>query len=211
MSGDFYVGPHFVGNREKGNGRYHSSYMSGEAVLCGGEILIEEGVVRGINNSSGHYKPGANNLIMAVETLATVGVNIRDLVVSAAGHGELQGDIFLRKFDRFDGEGMFTFANPRANPRANPDWGDTPLSRHGVKAANKQLEWAQAAPERRKKQLATLKAHWQRPEPKKSFGIQEAHGRDRRYKCQQCEDLKSLWPTMDAAIAASSLTDANPV
>ena len=84
QGGDLYSGPHFT-PREKQSARYHSSYFGGEPILCAGEVLIKEGVIYEINNSSGHYRPGANNVSLMLEMFMIQGVRLKDLKISAIG------------------------------------------------------------------------------------------------------------------------------
>jgi hypothetical protein len=63
---------------------FHSSYLSGDAVLCTGTILIENGVVKAIANDSGHYQPTLEHLVNVIRTLQMHGANISKLEVYAA-------------------------------------------------------------------------------------------------------------------------------
>ncbi|MBY0411845.1 MAG: hypothetical protein K2Q97_17390, partial [Burkholderiaceae bacterium] len=81
QGGDLYSGPHFATRGGKESARYHSSYFGGEPILCAGEILIEDGVIREINNSSGHYRPGGANISMMLELLMVQGVRLAQLNV----------------------------------------------------------------------------------------------------------------------------------
>lgn len=73
MGRDFYMGRHHLGNHTEGTHAnfYHSTYLGGEPVLCAGTIRIEAGVVTGIANDSGHYKPHETSLLQALEALGT--------------------------------------------------------------------------------------------------------------------------------------------
>lgn len=59
----------------------HSSILSGAPVICAGEIAIEQGRLKFIDNNSGHYKPGTDNLYDAVMILHYNGVNTRTFQV----------------------------------------------------------------------------------------------------------------------------------
>jgi hypothetical protein len=52
----------------------HSSILAGKDVLCAGELEVQAGRLVYIANTSGHYKPGQNNLYLALRELADQGV-----------------------------------------------------------------------------------------------------------------------------------------
>jgi len=58
---------------------FHSSYMGGGDVLCGGRIFVKEGKLVGIDNSSGHYKPTADHLRQCIREFERQGVSLRGL------------------------------------------------------------------------------------------------------------------------------------
>ena len=60
LTGQLFVAPHIEGQL------HHSTFKSGEDVICAGLISIKDGKVTDITNSSGHYKPSLNNMIYAV-------------------------------------------------------------------------------------------------------------------------------------------------
>ncbi|NOQ71998.1 MAG: hypothetical protein GQ574_08350 [Crocinitomix sp.] len=41
---------------------HHSSFLSGEKIAAAGEIIIEEGIIKYVNNKSGHYMPLIDNV-----------------------------------------------------------------------------------------------------------------------------------------------------
>jgi hypothetical protein len=61
----------------------HSSFCRGKSVLCAGTIAIQHGLIRFIDNKSGHYKPTVANLVGAVRTLVGNDVDVRHLNVLA--------------------------------------------------------------------------------------------------------------------------------
>lgn len=82
MGGDFFMGQHRVGGKLKEQSNlYHSSYRGGEAIRCAGTWKVEEGVVKEISDSSGHYQPNLHHMINALEVLKAYGVNLADLKV----------------------------------------------------------------------------------------------------------------------------------
>ena len=41
---------------------HHSSFLSGEKVAAAGEISINKGIIKVVNNRSGHYMPNIGNV-----------------------------------------------------------------------------------------------------------------------------------------------------
>ncbi len=62
---------------------FHSSYLSGDTVLCTGTMLIQNGVVHAIKNDSGHYQPSIEHLLNVVETLQMRGFPPASIKVTA--------------------------------------------------------------------------------------------------------------------------------
>lgn len=62
---------------------FHSSYLSGDTVLCTGTMLISCGKVLAIKNDSGHYQPTLEHLLNVVEALQMYGFNPRNIKVTA--------------------------------------------------------------------------------------------------------------------------------
>lgn len=48
---------------------HHSSFLSGKSVICGGNMLMVQGEIRYLDNSSGHYKPDTADLLACVQLL----------------------------------------------------------------------------------------------------------------------------------------------
>jgi hypothetical protein len=179
MGGDIYTGPHFTAEINSRHGRYHSSYFAGEPVLSAGEIKIEQGWVRAINNESGHYRPGPEKLMMAVEVLACLGVNMAELKVEARGQGEVSGREFLRA----------RWGRQAVAANRSQDVAATPLALHQVKAtlnAHNNATEMQTA-------FTLFKKHWQ----PKAKGGHAPHGKD---KCQACKGFRIHWPAFESAI-----------
>jgi hypothetical protein len=85
MGRDLFMARHHndtgaAGPGDNGN-FYHSSYLAGDAVLCAGTILIENGYIRGVRNDSGHYQPDAKNLVSFLQALMMQGVNVQTVLV----------------------------------------------------------------------------------------------------------------------------------
>jgi hypothetical protein len=80
QEGRFYI--HF--KPEKGR-IHHSSLLAGQPVACAGEILVFDGVLRAINNQSGHYQPPPAALRQALHALGTLGVDLKRVSVERFG------------------------------------------------------------------------------------------------------------------------------
>jgi hypothetical protein len=89
MAGEFYMAPHVTAGAGQRASFYHSSYFAGKGVLCAGTVKIVNGNVVGISNGSGHYSPGAREVITAVQMLAIHGVPQNGIAiwVYPADHG----------------------------------------------------------------------------------------------------------------------------
>lgn len=81
MGREFFTA-HHRGGFNKDN-FFHSSYLSGAAVLCTGTWLIENGIVKAVKNDSGHYQPTIEHLINVVETLQMHGLSPKLITVTA--------------------------------------------------------------------------------------------------------------------------------
>lgn len=67
---------------------HHSSLLAGAPVLSAGELMIEEGQLLSISNASGHYKPAASSLDIALQLLKEQGVDLSECErfnITAAG------------------------------------------------------------------------------------------------------------------------------
>ncbi|XAZ82097.1 hypothetical protein A6C57_27525 (plasmid) [Fibrella sp. ES10-3-2-2] len=62
----------------------HSSFNAGNDVICAGGIRIAAGVLKEIDNRSGHYQPSRDNLHNCVEVLQQEGVDLSQAAVSVA-------------------------------------------------------------------------------------------------------------------------------
>jgi hypothetical protein len=60
---------------------YHSGYFGGHEVLCAGGLTVVNGELRYINNWSGHYQPGPQQLALAVQALRAQGIEIANVTV----------------------------------------------------------------------------------------------------------------------------------
>ncbi len=66
----------------------HSSLLSGHAVICAGEITASQGRLIKIDNNSGHYKPGSDNLADCVRALGDAGVDLQTFKVGERGRNQ---------------------------------------------------------------------------------------------------------------------------
>jgi hypothetical protein len=65
----------------------HSSFNAGKDVICAGMLLIDNGVLKVINNESGHYKPSRTHLINCLHALQADGVDLSACVVGIKHEG----------------------------------------------------------------------------------------------------------------------------
>lgn len=91
---DLYIAQHRPTDRKYP--KYHSSIPEGTAVQCAGSIWIEEGVVKGICNDSGHYQPGDPYFLNVLEQLKAVGVPIKGIKLF-----DFEGEILVEDAEEF--------------------------------------------------------------------------------------------------------------
>jgi hypothetical protein len=60
----------------------HSSFNAGHDVVCAGTLKINNGDLTEIDNNSGHYKPGRDNLFNCLDVLAGEGVDLTNTTVN---------------------------------------------------------------------------------------------------------------------------------
>ncbi|CAG4897641.1 hypothetical protein [Paraburkholderia saeva] len=60
----------------------HSSFNAGKDVISAGTLVIRDGVLRTIDNNSGHYKPTRDNLHNCLDVLASEGLNLAWAIVN---------------------------------------------------------------------------------------------------------------------------------
>jgi hypothetical protein len=64
-------------NKDHKEGEFHhSSFLHGATVACAGGIQVHDGVVKSINNKSGHYVLNQSHLGQTVARLQLEGINI---------------------------------------------------------------------------------------------------------------------------------------
>ncbi|CAN5707210.1 hypothetical protein BH23GEM11_BH23GEM11_06040 [soil metagenome] len=82
-------------NSTKGKMFNHSCFTAGTPVLCAGMCEFSaNGLLRHIDNESGHYKPDRKAIFNAVNLMINQGVNGADLRVGVQGVGEFKGSTF---------------------------------------------------------------------------------------------------------------------
>ena len=183
ISGDFYSGPHCMGKVGHETGRFHSSYLAGNAVLCAGDIRIKNGLVSHINNNSGHYQPDDSNLARAVEALAVEGVNIKNVFVRSFTHGERTAELYLELLN------------------SSMEVHRAALTRSSLPAAAKsgfELRKMLIYQDVQKEKLDLLKSHWINNGTKP---ISAGHGYVQRFKCKTCDGVdRTYWQKMEELI-----------
>ncbi|XP_022853167.1 IQ domain-containing protein IQM3-like [Olea europaea var. sylvestris] len=73
----------YIGEKDKGI-FHHSSFLAGEASLTAGRLLVEDGVLKRISPSSGHYKPTEDSLERFLSFLKENGVNLDEVQIRKA-------------------------------------------------------------------------------------------------------------------------------
>jgi hypothetical protein len=102
MSRELYMGRHSAGGQGT-RPQYHSSYLAGMPIQCGGSMHVEKGRVTGLRNDSGHYQPVDESLAKVLELLKTMGVDISQVLVhSEVARAEVKGDVFLVRNGNWD-------------------------------------------------------------------------------------------------------------
>ena len=59
----------------------HSSALSGQPVICAGELASSNGRIVYINNSSGHYKPDSESLKNCLRVMGNCGINLSQAII----------------------------------------------------------------------------------------------------------------------------------
>ncbi len=74
----------YISDSSGPTGAIHHSYFLkkegyGKPIASGGHIVVENGKIKGISNSSGHYKPNQDQLVLVVKYLDSMGVLAQDV------------------------------------------------------------------------------------------------------------------------------------
>jgi hypothetical protein len=74
----------------------HSSFLAGQPVAAAGEMWFENGVLKGISDSSGHYQPGLTHTMQMLRQLQTMGADLSGVIVERFGARPIYADDLLR-------------------------------------------------------------------------------------------------------------------
>jgi hypothetical protein len=77
-SADGVTNKFYAGNHVKGR-FHHSSFVAGDPVKCGGEMVVRNGRMLLVSAKSGHYQPRREHFIYALGVLRGLGVDMRVL------------------------------------------------------------------------------------------------------------------------------------
>ncbi len=84
MDGEIYVSL----EHENTYDFHHSSFFSGNKVICAGMLLIEDGEIKLMTNESGHYMPRHKHLVRALEVLQEKhGLNLEEMSMMVKDFG----------------------------------------------------------------------------------------------------------------------------
>lgn len=84
--GDIYSGPQTTLTGD----RHHSAFLSGAPVKGGGEWLVEQGTLKVITGSSGHYAPNFAHFQEVLRTLAAYGIDLSKVAAEWAYRDDLR-------------------------------------------------------------------------------------------------------------------------
>lgn len=70
---------------------HHSSFLAGEHILCGGDMVVKNGKIVMINNGSGHYLPGVISLYTTIEILRKKKILDQDVQIKVFGVPPIPG------------------------------------------------------------------------------------------------------------------------
>jgi hypothetical protein len=71
-----HFGNIYATNSHKEGVFHHSSFLQGASVACAGELAVHDGVLKSINNRSGHYLPEVSHLGQTVTQLQLQGIAV---------------------------------------------------------------------------------------------------------------------------------------
>jgi hypothetical protein len=72
----------------------HSSFNAGKDVICAGFCIFQDGQLRWMDNNSGHYKPGVEHLLNALQVLASDGADLSETFVGVLNTKNWKQDIY---------------------------------------------------------------------------------------------------------------------
>ncbi|XP_022883550.1 IQ domain-containing protein IQM3-like [Olea europaea var. sylvestris] len=84
----------YAGEKEKGI-FHHSSFLAGGATLTAGRLFVEDGLLKRISPSSGHYKPTEDSFERFLSILKENGVNLDEVEIrkNNLNNGEVESNI----------------------------------------------------------------------------------------------------------------------
>lgn len=74
----------------------HSSLVEGEPVASAGELWFEDGILKGISDKSGHYRPGLQETLQVLRHFQKLGVDISNVVVDRFEQEPIYADALLK-------------------------------------------------------------------------------------------------------------------
>jgi hypothetical protein len=84
-----FMANHETEKKRLGKEFFHSSYLSGQEVLCAGDISFLDGHCTSISTHSGHYAPEPRKLVPVIRFLSANGQKMDDVPVYLGGKDEL--------------------------------------------------------------------------------------------------------------------------
>lgn len=81
---------------------HHSSEVAGGAVTAAGEQIVKDGVIREVNNKSGHYRPNAKMTHQYVQGLMDEGAKTKDESIMAIGADGRSRPATADEIDQFE-------------------------------------------------------------------------------------------------------------
>ncbi|OPY06031.1 MAG: hypothetical protein A4E66_02306 [Syntrophus sp. PtaB.Bin001] len=91
-----------MGDQPKGQLFHHSSIMNGVAVAFAGAIDVVAGKLTGIDNASGHYRPGKEHLLNALKIIQGQGISLKGVRITyLAGMRRIDENTELPNFELY--------------------------------------------------------------------------------------------------------------
>lgn len=91
-----------MGEQPQGKLFHHSSIMNGVAVAFAGAIDVTAGKLTGIDNASGHYRPGKEHLLNALKIIQTQGISLKSVRITyLAGMRRIDENTELPNFELY--------------------------------------------------------------------------------------------------------------
>ena len=99
--GNMFVYDDWAFGKDLGIGQVnHSSMNAGKEVICAGMIIVEDGEVTYLTNTSGHYKPTNSHLANAMEILLSEGLDLSNAaILTVRLPGPAKGQAYWQTYD----------------------------------------------------------------------------------------------------------------